>query len=141
MSNPVIEELINIQKAGLLDPVDCINFDNLVTCRKRGWIIADSKGCYSLTFAGTQLLSEQVQDKPQQKIAAPASVSNLARSMLTELESLNQLKYMQSHECNSLAAMHACEGRGWVDRDAKGRFVLTKVGRQVLKDSKGAVKP
>jgi|SRR5688572_1602432 len=136
MRNPVLDELVNVRNAGLLNPIDALSNDALQICRKRGFIVADDKGCYSLTFEGTRILLEH-EDKapPPGKLATPGTVATLARRMMDELKKLHELKVMDSTDCGSLAAMHACAARGWAEKDSKGRYILTKEGKQVLKDS------
>lgn len=135
MNNPVIDVLAEVQTAGLLNPVDCNDFDTLVICRKRGYIAADDKGCYSITNEGLRVLQEYQPVKP--KLGPDKVTHSMAARMMAELLNLQEWKTVWPAECGSLEAMHACASRGWVEHDSKGRYVLTREGKSVLKAQGG----
>jgi hypothetical protein len=132
-----MDELDHVGRNGPLNPVDCKVFDNLVTCRKRGWIVQDDKGRYGLTVAGQKQLMEyweqhpEVQNQPTPCVRPPDS---MAAKMMAELKTLGVMKLVWPKECQSLAAMQECAARGWVEHDLKGRYVLTKAGRKVVEE-------
>lgn len=133
MKNPVIDVLEQVQQAGSLHPVDGNDFDTLVICRKRGFITADDKGCYSITNEGLRILTEYQPVKPKPEPVTEKLSSSMAARMMAELLNLLELKMVWPAECRSLEAMQACASRGWVEHDSKGRYVLTKEGKSVLK--------